>query len=102
MAAEKASMHLQCTRQLASGHAVWHENGEWGALLRLGERDVLHTVEISAGPDLFAFRRRELERLGWDRLVEADRERGDLVEGLPVAVAVTASSTPRPWSTSSL
>jgi hypothetical protein len=35
--------------------------------------------------DLFACRWRELEGLGWDRLVEADRERGDLVERLLVA-----------------
>jgi hypothetical protein len=37
------------------------------------------------GLDLFAFRCHELEDLGRDRLIEADRERGDLMEGLPVA-----------------
>jgi hypothetical protein len=76
-------MNMQCTRQLAGTRSGMRTVN--GALLRFGERDGPHTLASSGGLDLFAFRWHELEGLGGDRLVESDRERGDLVEGLLVA-----------------
>jgi hypothetical protein len=82
----RGSFHEHAAQLPTVGHAVRHEIGKWGALLRFSERDGPQIAQTTSDRlNLFTFRRRELERLGWDRLIKADRERGDLVEGLRVA-----------------